>query len=816
MPKGPDFATGKPVALSAPEETVRQEYERILVHSYRYRREELDIEVRIPRGSGSFPDRADIVVYRPGAGRDPAADILGIVETKSRQRNDGLAQLKSYLTATSAIWGVWTNGDDIAYLYRDSARILDDYLNNIPVRGQAIEDLGRLTKAELEPFRRDELKSAFRRILNTLYANTSISRREKLGNEMIKIVFAKLKDEQTFLEQPPDFRVQAGEDPGRVARRVKNLFHRVRDEFEEEGIFTPGEDILLDDRSVAWVVGQLERGSLLKTDSDVVGDAFEIFSESKFIGEKGEFFTPRGVVRIAVKLAAPGVGDRVCDPACGSGGFLIHAMKQVWRAMADDPEWKGSSHLEEQQRATAARSFFGIDKETDLVKIAKAHMAIAGDGRSNIVHENSLHRAAEFRGEARNCFVVDDKFREFDVVLTNPPFGTKTKVSKRDARHFLLGRRHRRGESDWEPLGPVDRDPYVLFVERAFELLKAGGTIGIVLPDTVFHAPSLSFLRAFITKQNNIVAVIDLPHNTFRPHCNAKTCLLVAKKGEPQGERIIMATPREMGHDHRGAPLYRRGTDEIWDDLEVVLDELDSPGDPDNQFVFTVPSNELEPDLLKPTFYRSQLKEPEPVPPGRVPVSLAALVEDGTLSWFDGHGSPESTAKGSGPAPYIRVKDIVNWEMYRDPTAGVPQSVRERLSRNKHAPREGDVIFVRRGSYRIGTVAMASARDAGVLLTRELLTLRVRDLDNSHGITPYYLLAMLSTPEVQRQIPPLVFVDTTLPNIGDRWRHIVLPIHRDRAELLRVSKTVEEIMRRKWEAHEMAESLRDAIGELIT
>ena len=129
MPKTEaDFATGKPVDPSKPEERVRQEYERVLVDSYGYLKTDLDIEVRIPRGSGRFPDKADIVVYRPDAGRDPALDIFGIVETKRPERKDGLAQVKSYMTATSAEWGVWTNGADIAHLYRDGNRIRDDFL----------------------------------------------------------------------------------------------------------------------------------------------------------------------------------------------------------------------------------------------------------------------------------------------------------------------------------------------------------------------------------------------------------------------------------------------------------------------------------------------------------------------------------------------------------------------------------------------------------------------------------------------------------------------------------------------------------------
>ena len=610
---GKDFATGKPVDLSAPEEGVRQEYERVLVESYGYLRGQLDIEVQIPRGSGYFPDRADVVVYEDEQGRDPARHIFGIVETKRPTRSEGLSQLKSYMTATSAIWGVWTNGDDIAYLCRSGQQILDDHLNNIPASGQSVEDVGRLERGDLRPFNRSELKSAFRRILRTLYANTNIGRREKLGSEMTKIIFAKLQDERTYVDRAPQFRAAAGENPGDISRRVKTLFRSVCDELRHDGIFSEHDTITLDARSVSWVVGQLERGSLLNTDSDVVGDAFEVFSESKFIGEKGEFFTPRGVVRIAVKLANPSPRDTVCDPACGSGGFLIHAMKHVWDRMADAPEWRHAPDMRDRQKQMAARSLFGIDKETDLVKIAKAHMAIAGDGRSNIVHENALHKADELEGDAALHLVKDGDFRRFDMVLTNPPFGTKIKVLAIDAANFVLGSKwkRKRRENKWISAStPVDRNPYILFVERCMDLLKREGTLCIILPETVFHAPSLGYLRQFLLNGNNVQAIIDLPHNTFRPHCNAKTCLLVLRKGERQQAHVIMATPKEMGHDHAGRVLYRPGTDAVWDDLAEVLNELDAPRDPGNRHVFTFPWAGITPHILVPRFYRWMMRTP--------------------------------------------------------------------------------------------------------------------------------------------------------------------------------------------------------------
>lgn len=396
MTKRPDIciATGKAIDLRTPEEKVRQEYIATLVEAYGYPKEHLDIEVSIPMGRGRR--YADIAVYDSTGERDPADNIIGLVETKAKGKKDGVGQLKSYMTASSAQWGVWTNGDDIAYLCRQGNQIKEDRLNNIPVQGQSVDDVGRLKRSDLRPYSRTEIKSAFRRILKTLYANANISRRERLGNEMIKIIFAKIHDEQTYLEQPPKFRVEAGENARDVKKRIDKLFAEVRDDLKQDGVFSSHDRITLEPHILVWVVGQLERGSLIETETDVVGDAFEEFSEAKLIGEKGEFFTPRNVVQLAVKLVNPKIDDTICDPACGSGGFLIHAMKHIGTAMRVDPKYRGARDIDQKISRMAGKSFFGVDKEVDLVRLAKAHMKISGDGCSNIIHANSLHGAKDF------------------------------------------------------------------------------------------------------------------------------------------------------------------------------------------------------------------------------------------------------------------------------------------------------------------------------------------------------------------------------------------------------------------------------------
>ncbi len=805
MNKQPDFATGKPVDLDKPEEQVRQDYERQLVEGYGYPRECLDIEVRIPRGS-TRSERADLAVYRSPDGRDPVRDIDGLVEFKRPDRADGTAQLESYMTATSARWGVWTNGTDISYVCRDPddpTRLLEGYLHNIPAYGQEVADVGKLNKEDLAPFGRAELKIVFRRILNKLYANAQIARRDQLGSEMVKLLFAKIEDETTYADRPPDFRVQAGEPPEQVAERVGRLFKRAIETLRDDDIFTEHDGISLDADSVAEVVGQLERGSLTRTDTDVVGDAFEVFAESRLAGERGQFFTPRSVVRLAVQLTDPQPGETVCDPACGSGGFLIHAMRHVWGLMDAEVSgrWGTGPDLEDRKRRMAASIIFGVDKEVDLVKIAKAYMAISGDGRSNIARGDSLR--------------VPDDAVKYDVVLTNPPFGTKSKVQKSQSKHFDLGHKWRLEDGVWAKTGDVrDCDPYLLFVERCIRLTRDGGTLAIVLPETVFHAPSLAYVRSFIRLHGSVEAIVDLPHNSFRPHCNAKTCLLVLRRGASQG-RIIMATPAEIGHDLQGKPLYRPGSEELWDDLAVVAHELADPADPENEHTFVVPADAIDThDCWTPAYHRG-LTNPPPVPEGCVGMSLGELVDNQTIEAFNGHGSPRASEKGRGDVPYIRVNDVVNWELYHNPVAGVPVAEYRRLKADQRPAKVDDVLMVRRGSYRIGTVAIAGPRDTTAVLTSELLTFRVKH-PNPHGITPAYLLAMLSTPEVQEQIPPRVCVDTTLPNLGDRWRTIVVPIHTDDTERSRISEGAAAIIEDKRRAWERIGDLSSRIGGLTT
>jgi len=597
-----DRATGKVLDGRKPEEKVRQDYEKVLNEDYDFDFRQMGIEVSIQRGEKNSKknrdERADIVVYHTTDAdqRSQHEDILGIVETKRPTRKEGIKQLSSYMSATSCLWGVWTNGKEIEYLYRNTktGKIQQNFVYQIPKNGETFEDIGKISKIKLKPAH--NLKLVFGRMLNTLYSNTNISRREKLGNEMIRLIFCKIWDEKYDPLAVPKFRIGFDEKIGSVQRRVMDLFKEVKEELSADGVFDSSEKITLDAKSIAYVVGELEQYSLLKTDKDIVGDAFEVFAESKLIGEKGEFFTPREVVKTAIKIIKPQPRESILDPACGSGGFLIYALEHIWAEMDLSKKYRGMDNLLEEKRNIAEKYVFGIDKEIDLVKIAKAYMAIIGDGKGGVVQQNTLHQPDEFDGRARDLFVQsDERFKEHDIVLTNPPFGSKTKVLEDDSRHFDLGHKWVKEGGRWNKTDEVRATPIQeLFIERCLKMLRTGGRMGIVLPETYFHAPTTQYIMEYLKRGNNIKVVVDLPHNTFRPLCNAKTLLLVLEKGKPQQPEIVFAVAEEMGHNHQGKPIFRFDpktqtfTDALWDDLEKIREELDHPTDPNNNHVFVV------------------------------------------------------------------------------------------------------------------------------------------------------------------------------------------------------------------------------------
>ncbi|MEM3074971.1 MAG: N-6 DNA methylase [Candidatus Pacearchaeota archaeon] len=795
----PDLATGKPVDIRKPEEQVRQEYEKILKENYEYDFEQMDIEVQIQRGEKhnkkNEKERADIVIYKTTdkTKRDQNRDILGIVETKKPTKKEGLKQLESYMTATSCLWGVWTNGEEIEYVYRDikTGEVKEEFIFQIPHKGESFEDIGRITRDNLKPAK--NLKPIFRRIYFTLYSNTNIARKEKLGSEMIRIIFCKIYDELYDLDKPLKFKIGFNDTADDIKKNIEDLWEKVKDYLVEDGVFEKEEKIVLDPKSIVYVVSELERYSLTETDKDVVGDAFEVFAERQFVGDKGEFFTPREVVKMAVNIINPQPKEKILDPACGSGGFLIYSLEHIWKIMENSPQYKTSKNLDGLKKEFARKYFYGIDKEIDLVKICKAYMSIVGDGRSNIVKADSLKSPDEWEIVARSVLAEDgkEKKKKFDVILTNPPFGSKIKIKHEHIlKKYDLGHKWEFKNGKWiKTSSTKETEPQILFIELCLNLLEDGGRMAIVLPDGIFGNPTDGYIREWIKDKAEILAVVDCPHTTFMPHTHTKTSVLFLKKwgkSKNQNYPIFMSVVEKCGHDNRGNEIYKKDNkDEIKDEEFTEVAEIFNKNKSRiikgfDRLGFTLYEGNLRNGILIPRYYDPDtIKEIKSFEKnGDYELKSIQDLIDNKILEIKGAGSTATSQEYNiyDDIPFLRTSDIGAWETRNYAVQNVNELTYLKY-KDKQDLKEGDILFIKDGTYRIGETIILTKFDLKMLVQSHFLKIRCLDWEK---LNPYLLLYLLHVPVVRKQIDEKTFVQATLSTIGDRLNEVVLPIPLDK------------------------------------
>ena len=312
------------------------------------------------------------------------------------------------------------------------------------------------------------------------------------------------------------------------------------------------------------------------------------------------------------------------------------------------------------------------------------------------------------------------------------------------------------------------------------------------------------------------VHVAEVSEVTFRPASNAKTVIVALEKGKPESDyKILLSVAKTVGHDHTGRTLYKidhktnERTNEIDDEIPYIIEKLteyrNSKKLISTHLLFSMQYNDMNPKVLVPRYYwRDYVKDIERYSKEKncELIPLGQLCNRGILKVYDGHGSPDAVFKGAGTIPYVRVADIINLEVYKNPTALIPEDIYLKKKGRGIDLEVGDLLFVRRGSYRIGSVALVSPFDKKVLLTKEILIFRVVNKGNDLDITPYYLTYLLTNPIVQRQIDNKVLIETTLPNISGRWKELLLPIHKDKKMRLDISKKVQHAFELKWKATE--------------
>lgn len=564
-----DFISGQEIKATPEEVDATQIFSKRLIEEYEYSKEQIQTRPqhfvrRTPSDEAKKEWPVDISIFK---GKSRAeSDLVGIIECKKKTRKDGLEQLKLYMDMCSSIqWGVWFNGEEQINLQKikKDGDILYFEIPNIPKNGQRIEDIGKYKRCDLKPAK--DLKSHFKVINNYLYGNmkkddTSTRNRAK---QIINLLFCKIYDEQyTGKNEEVTFRAGVYEDKELVAKRIKELFIQVKNRFND--VFEDEDVITLDPDSIVFAVGQIQEFCITESERDVIGDAFEVFVSKALKDEDGQFFTPRNVIKMIVDIINPDEKTMIIDPACGTGGFLIESLRHVWGKVEENAKKLGWSdkRVEEEKQYVATTYFRGIDKDSFVAKVTKAYMAVVGDGRGGVFCENSLENVKEWSNKCQDKIDLG----KFDIVLTNPPFGSKIPIrDEKILKQFGFGHKWKfdKKSKQWEQQSELNNkgkkggvEPQILFIERCLQLLKIGGKMGIVLPDGIYGNDKLGYIREYLKKHTKILAVIDVPSETFQPNTSTKTTILVAEKIK-EGEKIddhyiFMAICETCGHDRRG------------------------------------------------------------------------------------------------------------------------------------------------------------------------------------------------------------------------------------------------------------------------
>lgn len=596
-----DYIDGQTQRHDTPEEYVRQEIAKSLVREYGYTRADFEVEFTVRVGTRK--PRADLVIFPPGAAHKQENARI-IVEckassVKSADKKEGVGQLQSYMAVCPNVdYGMWTNGlERFCYrrLVKDGKVSVED-VPDLPEFGRREDEADRPRFDQLKPATSDALLFAFRRCHNYIAGNQGLQKSQAFW-ELLKLIFCKIHDERH--NDVVEFFAAANERHGvngplKVQKRIEKLFTSVRADYPT--IFKAGETIELKPIVLAYLVTQLQMYSLLESDIDVKGRAYEEIVGSNLRGDRGEFFTPRNICRMAVAMLDPNEKQLVLDPACGTGGFLITAMNHViekirtveiakWGAKVDSAE----KTTRERVKKFAEHLMVGIDFNPELVKATKMNMVMNNDGSGGLYQGNSLEAPATWEPDLRKR----DLLNNVDVLFTNPPFGSKIPVTdpaileRYDLGYTWSYDKH---ADRWSKTHVVQKSqpPEILFIERCIKLLKPGsGRAAIVLPDGILGSPGLGYVREWILRNARILASIDLHPDTFQPFVSIQTSVLVVQRKTEElitletaaatinDYPIFMAVANHVGHDKRGNTNYVRDPmgNEIVEEVEEQVKE---------------------------------------------------------------------------------------------------------------------------------------------------------------------------------------------------------------------------------------------------
>lgn len=594
-----------------PEEKVRAEFWAELIYKYEYRPERIRFEVKVPRRTPN--DLADIVIY--GDKDEELKSPWFVIECKRPDVSDAefaqsieqacgnRASLEAkFCGAVAGLTRRFLSFEKFPSGERDKNHI------QMPVRygkppawrfykgGWRVEHEKKVAATDLPAIPREELRAAIRKCHQSLWEGGRRSPIAAFG-EFCKLIFVKHRDEKDSSRaegQPYEFQRKSEETAEDLSTRIHKLY--LREQEQEPDVFT--DKINVEPPVLAQCVEHLEGISLDRTELDTKGVAFEEFMGGFFKGDFGQYFTPRELIGFAVEVLNPDHKEKVLDPACGSGGFLLYALDHVRR----EADRRFPNHRTDPKQSRdhwtywhdfAEKNLFGIEINEELARVAKMNMIIHDDGHTNIVGHDALdffERPTDSEGKPKgeNRSYLYDRNKtlragKFDLILTNPPFGSvvkRTEKSEGYLEQFDL-RNHigksttgtepdesTKGEKDAKRGAKAVKDrasikTEILFLERVHSFLKPGtGRTAIVLPDGILTNSSLQGVRDWLLAHFQLLAVVSLPQFAFAHYdAGVKASLVFLRRlndGEtvPDDAPIFMALAENIGYDATGRKTF--------------------------------------------------------------------------------------------------------------------------------------------------------------------------------------------------------------------------------------------------------------------
>ncbi|HJK93342.1 MAG TPA: N-6 DNA methylase [Polyangiaceae bacterium LLY-WYZ-15_(1-7)] len=605
-----DYITGDPIKDS-PKEQVRQRIARALFHEYGISVEDMarDFKMKVD----GRRKKVDIAIF--DAGEEHTVGNLRrvvICDKEPKKGSKGAYKMRDHIQAKKEFgllhgamteaagcrYGLWTNGLEFFFFDKEVTRFDVKFkpIGDWPMGDESIGTRDVVSQARLRRADPDMLRTAFRRCHNFIHGNEGMPKDAAFW-QFLYLIFAKMHDEKRSRDEQPCFwagPTEQFDEAGRKAirERVIPLFDEVKREYST--IFRGNEEITLSDRALAFMVSELAKYDFGRTDVDAKGAAYQEIVGTNLRGDRGQYFTPRGAIKLMVEMLAPKPSERVLDPACGTGGFLVAAldyMNRLFHAEAEVDVGAESTDeflsIRDRLAAWSKANLFGADFDPFLVRAAQMNVVMASDAEGHLFNMNSLEfPAGHLTGVDEANGVAD--LGTMDVVMTNPPFGTGIPVTDPNIlRSFELARVwESTDDGAYLDTGRMQASvaPEVLFVERCVQWLKPGGRAGIVLPNGILGNPGDEYIRWWVLRHCWVLASVDLPVEVFivEANVNILTSLLFIKRKtqqEIQAEDlgaatkypVFMAVAENVGFDRRGNTLYKRHPtgEEMVEEVEV-------------------------------------------------------------------------------------------------------------------------------------------------------------------------------------------------------------------------------------------------------